>query len=183
VAAALDDGGRWQTVERAADTVVTRLGVPYVSRNAASAPGAFSYYAPDQPVLALGGYDYLVTVRDRAPDAADTGLAAVWSVKPLAVRVLHGRDTLAVLPLDSLVARLRAHVARRGLVQGPVMAQGAGVVLRRGAPIARPDLFVAEVAGPRVRARLLLRLVAGKDSASVHRVTDVEGKVLVALKR
>ena len=180
VVAVEEDGARWNVVERAADTVVTRLGVAYVSRAAARAPGEFSYSAPDEPVLALGGYDYLLTVRDRAPGAADTGLAAVWSAKPLAVRVLRGRDTLALVPLDSLLARLRAHVARRGAAGTPV-ARRPGAV--RTVPVARPDLFVAEAAGPRGRVRVLLHQVAGKDSAGVQHVNAVYGRVLLALKR
>jgi len=147
--------------------VATRMGVPYVLRTSGQlGTRHFSYIATEAGALPLRGYDYLVAIGDSIT-GADSSFAATWSRRPFAVQVLRQADTLLVVPLDSMFARLRAASPRRN---GPPATLP-------------PDLFVTEVEGRGARVRIHVRLIAGQDSAGTARVESVAGRVLLALKR
>ena len=171
----------WVALERWSDTVATRMGIAYVRREEARAGArTASYAAPDVPQLPVRGFDYELPIREKALALPDSVYQAVWAADPLALRVVRGRDTLAVLPLDSMVARLRAREVRSA--PRPA-APGAPVAPAAAPPTPRAELFVADGEGRGLRARAFVRFIQEKDSAGVRRVTELTGRVLLALKR
>ena len=185
----LEAGVRGKESDAATDqwsaVVAARLGVPYVGRTVGPlGTRNFSYTAAEAGALPLRGYDYLVTIGDSAAGgAADSSWAASWSRQPFALRVLRQRDTLLVIPLDSLFARLRAEARRPRLAAGN--PRRAGPPGRFGAETATlpADLFVTDAESEGARARVYLRLIAGRDSAGTARVESVTGRVLLAVRK
>jgi hypothetical protein len=175
----LDQGDRW------ADTVVTRLGVAYVSRSAARMGALYTnYQTGDAAALPVRGFDYLLPIRDASKGGPDSVSVATWSRRPFAVRVVRGRDTLVVVPLDSMLARLRAREA--GRPGGPDMLRSAGApraMAPRTVVEPRSELFTTEGESRSARARVYVRLIAVKDSAGTRRIESLTGRVLLALKR
>ena len=164
----------WQT-EKWAGILVSRLGVEYASRGAIRSGAQHSDYGAPEPVqLPVRGFDYLLVIRDSARAEADSVLQAVWSRRPLEVRIVRSGQTLLAVPLDSLLARIREQAARRSRTE----AAGAGLLGER-----YPELFVTEAEGREWRARVFVRQVAVQDSAGSRRVEQLRGRVLVALKR
>jgi hypothetical protein len=160
--------------DRWADTLAARLGVLYVRRGEARPGGrAFTYALPEAAQLPVRGYDYLLAIRPKAQAEPDSVYQATWSPAPFALRVVRGRDTVVVLPLDSMLARLRARELRR--------VPTAGAAPAAVAP--RAELFIAEGESRAARARALVRYIEEKDTAGTRRVTAVTGRVLLALKR
>jgi uncharacterized membrane protein YbaN (DUF454 family) len=89
--------------------VVQALGVEYErSLGGEGRDSDFSFAAGVRGALPAAGYDVLLHVR--APDDTTTGadeLTAVLVPASRTVRLARGRETLLVLPLDSLLARVR----------------------------------------------------------------------------
>ncbi len=161
------------SLERWADTVVARLGLPYASRvEVRRGVRRFAYTQPDPAEIPVRGFDLEVPIREQALALPDSVCQAVWSREPLAIRVVRSRDTLVVLPLDSMRARLRARDAR-----APRAASAPGT-----AATPRADLFVTDAQGRGGRARAYVRFIEERDSAGTRRVATVAGRVLVALK-
>ncbi len=154
-------------------SVVARLGVAYVGRGAVRTGGTISrfYHPAAEPGrLDVRGFDYLLSITVPGKPAADTGYQASWSGNPPVVRVVRARDTVAVVRLDSLVARLT-----RG--------QGAPAPGFAARDVRRAEAFVLEAASARARVRVVLSGVGVRDSAGTQRVDRVSGRVLLALKR
>jgi len=166
-----------EEVDRWADTVATHLGVRYERPRPRTAVRRVIYATPDAGAIPLQGFDYLVPVAGTA-NAADTGYRAVWSPAPLAVRVLHGSDTVLVAPLDSMLAGIRARDVRREPVVWVRDAQRAPHI-----PGLRSGMFVTDVASRGARARVMVERLEGRDSAGVVTVDAVVGRVLVAVRR
>jgi hypothetical protein len=176
----------WDQADRWADTIVTRLGVAYISRAAArTGPQYSNYSAPVVTELSVRGFDYLLTIGDAGKGQPDSALHATWSRRPLAVRVVRERDTLVVVPLDSMLTRLRARDAQRP--RQAAAAPGPGGPEGRGRPRAvvepRAELFIADAESRTARARVYVGGITVKDSAGARRVESVTGRVLLALKR
>jgi len=153
-----------------AEVVVARLGVGYVSPFTARTGVQTTRYATaDLPVLTVRGFDYLVQIRDSASAVPDSVFQAVWSRRPLAVHLLRGRDTLLIVPLDSMLAQIRRD-----------RAAGRG---GRASSEMNPDLFVTDAEGRAFRARVVARSIEVRDSAGVRRVASLGGRVLIAPKR
>ncbi|MGD0483836.1 MAG: DUF4153 domain-containing protein [Gemmatimonadales bacterium] len=172
-------------IDRWADTVVTRLGVAYVSRAAARMGALYTnYQTGDAAELPVRGFDYLLPIRDSNKGEPDSVFVATWSRRPFAVRVVRGRDTLVVVPLDSMLARLRERDAGRSERMVPQRGPGGLAVLRpREVVEPRAELFTTEGESRSVRARVYVRLIAAKDSAGTRRIESLTGRVLLALKR
>jgi len=173
IAAGVNGRVRSEEVDRWADTVVTHIGLRYRRPQPRSQTRQFAYQSPAVGAVPLRGFDYLVPIRR---STADTGYAAAWTSEPLAVRVTRGAETLALVPLDSLFARIRAADADRA---PPTWDRG-----RRQPPLIRglrPAMFAQDAAGGSVR--VVLDLLEGTDSAGVVRVEKVTGRVLVAVRR
>jgi len=81
-----------------------------------------------------------------------------------------------VLPLDSMLARLRSRELRRVPTAGAAPAASVP-------PAPRAELFVTEGESRAARARALVRYIEEKDTAGARRVTTVTGRVLLALKK
>jgi hypothetical protein len=171
-------------VDRWAESVVARFGVAYADRGLAPSGERTTWYAAgEQPAIPLRGYEYLLSIRparrdSAAPAAPESGLVAVWRPLPPAVAVLLDGDTLLVVPVDSVVARVRAEAVRRGAnVFGPGQP--------RTPPFGDlpPALFRAEAENARARAAAYLGNVSVRDSAGQTRVVSVSGRVLAGLKR
>lgn len=173
-----------EAVDEWGGIVAKRLGVPYVFRTVGQAGVRnFSYTAAETGAIPISGFDYLLQLRDSVPPTADTSFTATWSRRPFAVRILRTNDTLLVVPLDSLYARLRTEAKRPGAIAANPRRNGPQ---RRGLEdisTLPPDLFVTEAEGKGVRARVYVRLIAGKDSAGTARVETITGRVLLALKK
>ena len=160
--ARLDPGtsGRW------AEVVVSRLGIEYVNAFVARTGVRSSWYgSAETPVLAVRGFDYVVQIRASAGRVPDSGYQAVLARRPLAVRILRARDTLLVVPLDSMLARIQQ--------------QGG----RGGRSSMNPDLFVTEAESRAVRARILVTTIEVRDSVGTPRVAQLVGRALIAAKR
>jgi hypothetical protein len=167
-----------------AGIVTRRMGVPYVYRTFGPVSvRTFTYAAPEPAALPVRGYDYLVPIRDSAAGAPDSAFAATWTRRPFTLRIVRRADTLLVVPLDSMYARLRAAAQRPGAAAaGPHPdRQRWGIAEDRFT--LTPDLFVIDADGRGARARVLVRLIAGRDSSGVARVETVTGRVLLALKK
>lgn len=99
-------GGRSETQVR---IVVQALGVEYVrSWGGEGRDSYFSFASSVRGALPAAGYDVLLHVR--APDDTTAGadeLIAVLVPASRTVRLARGRETLLVLPLDSMLARVR----------------------------------------------------------------------------
>jgi len=171
-------------VDRWAEAVVARFGVAYADRSLAPSGERTTWYAAgQQPAIPLRGYEYLLAIRSArgdsaAPAAPESGLVAVWRPLPPAVAVLRDGDTLLVVPIDSVVARVRAEAVRRGAnVLGPGRPETS--------PFGDlpPALFQAEGENARARAAVYLGNVSVRDSAGQTRVESVGGRVLAVLKR
>jgi hypothetical protein len=175
-----DQADRW------ADTVATRVGVAYVSRAAARMGANYTNFStPDPATLDIRGFDYVLTIGEKSASAADSALRATWSRHPLQVRVLRSRDTLVVVPLDSMLTRLRARNAGRPgrpamMMRGP---GGLRVQTPRSVVEPRSELFVVEGESRLARARVYVRALTEKDSAGTRRIERLTGRVLLALKR
>ncbi|MEK7668571.1 MAG: DUF4153 domain-containing protein, partial [Gemmatimonadota bacterium] len=178
VAAGVNGRLHGDQVDRWADTVVTHVGLRYERPSRLMGVRPFSYAMPETAAIPLRGYDYLIPVRERAGSAAESSYVAVWSPAPLAVRVLHAGDTVVVAPLDSMLARLRARDRNREPIYGRY-----GVLLLPPVPGLRPEMFVTDVEGRGVRARVAVQLVEGTDSAGVVTVRKMLGRVLLAVRR
>jgi len=165
--------------------VTTRLSVAYVSRAAARTGATYTNYStPDPAALEVKGFDVLLTIGEPGKGPADSALRATWSRRPFAVRVLRARDTLVVVPLDSMLAKLRERKA--GRPARPDMMMSAGpmrVIVPRTVVEPRAELFTTEGEGRSARARVYVRLIAMKDSAGTRRIESLTGRVLLALKR
>jgi hypothetical protein len=175
----------YSAADRWAGKIVTQLGVAYVNRDAARA-GALStsYSTPDPAALSVRGFDYLLPIRDSAKGQPDSVYQATWSGRPLAVRVLRARDTLLVIPLDSMLARLREREARRPSQAAATVGPGMAMVgMPRTVVEPRSELFIAVGESPAVRARVHVRYIGVKDSAGTRRVESLTGRVLLALKK
>jgi len=167
-----------------ASIVARRMGVPYVTR-AVGPTGvrSFSYTSNEAGAIPVRGYDYLVTFRDTVLRTADTSFTATWSRRPFAVRIVRQADTLLVIPLDSMYARLRAEAKRPGATAANPRRNGPMMFGSENVSTLPADLFVTEADGKGVRARVYVRLIAGKDSAGTARVESVNGRVLLALRK
>jgi hypothetical protein len=167
-----------------ASIVARRMGVAYAVRRVGPVTvRTFSYTTVEPEALPLRGYDYLVSIRDSATRPADSSFTASWSRRPFALRVFRRQDTLLVVPLDSLYARLRAEARRPGATTASQRPGGPRWRVPEDVTTLPPDLFVTEAEGPGLRARVYLRQIAGRDSAGTTRVETVTGRVLLALKR
>jgi len=178
----------WDQADRWADTIVTRLGVAYVSRAAARMGANYTNYsAPVATELSVRGFDYLLTIGEAAKGQPDSGFHATWSHRPLAVRVVRAGDTLVVVPLDSMLIRLRARDAQRprqaAAAPGPGGPGAGGPGRPRAVVEPRSELFIADAESPAARARVYVGGITVKDSAGTRRVESVTGRVLLALKR
>jgi hypothetical protein len=174
----LDQGDRW------ADTVVTRLGVEYVSRAAARMGALYTnYQTGEAAALPVRGFDYLLPIRDTNKGEPDSVSVATWSRRPFAVRVMRGRDTLVVVPLDSMLAKLAERDASRARPRAPQRGRGGVTVETRNIQEPRSELFTTEGESRSARARVYVRLIAVKDSAGTRRIESLTGRVLLALKR
>jgi len=163
--------------------VTAKMGVPYVFRTVGPIGiRNFSYTSTEAGAIPVRGYDYLVQIRDSVT-GADSSFTASWSRRPFAVRVLRQTDTLLVIPLDSMYARLRAEAKRPGATTANT--RRSGPQNRFGGDISTlpSDLFVTEAEGKGIRARVYVRLIAGKDSAGTARVETVTGRVLLAVRK
>lgn len=150
-------------VEAWTERAVRSLGVRYVSRwELKTTPGRFAFTAAGGAVIGVADYDFLLPVTSGS--VADSGLVALGVTGARLVRVLRGGQTLVDLPLDSMLARLRAGAAR------PV----------RTVPAA---MLSAAAENARVRAAVWLRSVSGHDGGGAAVVTSITGAVLVKLKR
>jgi hypothetical protein len=149
-------------VEAWAARAVRSLGVRYVSSSEMQAPqGRFAFTAAAGPAIGVTDYDFLLSVASGS--AADTGLIARGDTAARVVRVVRGAQTLVELPLDSMIARLRAASPRSV----------------RTVPAA---MLSATAENERVRATLWLRNVSGFDRGDSAVVTRIAGDVLVKLK-
>ena len=77
-----------------------------------------------------------------------------------------------------MLARLRARDRNREPIYGRY-----GVLLLPPVPGLRPEMFVTDVEGRGVRARVAVQLVEGTDSAGVVTVRKMLGRVLLAVRR
>ena len=163
-AAARAGGDTWTAADRWAQLIVSRMGVAYVDRAAARSGGERASYAATEPAqLPVRGFDYLLPIRDTARAEPDSVFQAVWSPEPPVLRIVRGTDTVLVLPLDSMLARMRARAASPA-----------------GAPEAP---FAVEGESRTARAVAYVRYVAEKDTAGTRRLDALTGRVLLALKR
>jgi len=164
--------------------VARRMGVPYVTRTVGPAGVRnFSYTSDEAGAIPVRGYDYLVTFRDTVLRTTDTSFTATWSRRPFAVRIVREADTLLVIPLDSMYARLRAEAKRPGATAANPRRNGRMMFVSENVATLPADLFVTEAEGRGVRARVYVRLIAGKDSAGTARVETVTGRVLLAVRK
>jgi len=164
--------------------VARRMGVPYVTRTVGPAGVRnFSYTSDEAGAIPVRGYDYLVTFRDTVLRTTDTSFTATWSRRPFAVRIVREADTLLVIPLDSMYARLRAEAKRPGATAANPRRNGRMMFVSENVATLPADLFVTEAEGKGVRARVYVRLIAGKDSAGTARVETVTGRVLLAVRK
>jgi hypothetical protein len=181
VAAGVAGRADYGAADRWADTVVTRMGAAYVGRNAGRMGAVRTTYSnADPPTLDVRGFDYVLTIGESAKAGPDSTLRATWAERPLAARVLRGRDTLVIVPLDAMLARIRERDARRTAPSAPIQAP-SGVMATAAEP--RSELFVADGEGRAARARVYVRYIGVKDSAGTRRVESVLGRVLLALKK
>ena len=99
-------GGRGETQVR---IVVQALGVEYVrSWGGEGRDSYFSFASGVRGALPAAGYDVLLHVRAPADTTAGADeLIAVLVPASRTVRLARGRETLLVLPLDSMLARVR----------------------------------------------------------------------------
>jgi hypothetical protein len=168
VAAGRFGRGSWRATDRWARLVVSRMGVAYVDRTAARTGGRrTSFTAADPSQLPIRGFDYLLPIRDSARAEPDSVCQAVWSPEPPVLRIVRGTDTLLTLPLDSLLAQVRAIEGRRA----PYPA---------GVPAVR---LVIEGESRTARAVAYVRHVAETDTAGTRRLDALTGRVLVAVRR
>ena len=150
-------------VEASTERALRVLGVGYVSPwERTVRPGRFAFTAAAGAVIGVADYDFLLRVTSGS--VADTGLVALGVTGARLVRVRRGGQTLVDVPLDSMLARLRAGAAR------PVRTVPAAV-LNTAAENAR------------VRAAVWLRSVSGYDREGAAVVTSITGDVLVKLKQ
>jgi hypothetical protein len=156
-------------VESRVRVMTAVLGVPYASPWERSRPGeaGFSFRIGTRSAVSVAGFELLAPIEPTADlaGAADTAVRAVLVTDRRVVRVLRGRDQLLELALDPLLERLRVVSPERwrhNVPQGLLTLDGEN------------DL---------VRARVLLRALAGADSAGLTRLHEVTGDVLVTVKR
>jgi hypothetical protein len=186
--AVLTAGERGAEYEMSADPwasiVARRMGVTYAFRPGGNAATrTFSFTSVEPAAIPLQGFDFLIGIRDSASAAPDTSFAATWSARPFALRIARRGETLLVVPLDSLYARLRAEAKRPGATTSGPRRTGPRWGVPEDAATLPPALFVTEAEGKGVRVRVHLRLIAGFDSAGAARVETVTGRVLLALRK
>ena len=160
----------WHGGESQARSIVGAFGVRYVGKWESPRSGTRVTFGTSGPrgVLAVRGFDYLVSVRPARDSAAraDTALAAEVVPASRAIRVVHGNRALIEIPLDSAIARaMRTMTAERRYVRV------ADRVLEASAENARAraeaHLTQIEVEGTGTSARVL---------------RSANGQVLVRLK-
>lgn len=178
VAAGVNGRVHADEVDRWADTAVTHLGVRYEPPSRPTGVRHFRYPMPEMAAVPVREYDYLLPLRGQPAGAAESSYVAVWSPRPLAVRVLRAGDTVLVARLDSMLARLRERDRNRQPTYGRY-----GVRLSPPDPGLRPEMFVADAEGRGVRGRVTVQLLEGTDSAGVVRVERMVGRVLLAVRR
>jgi len=147
--------------------VVQALGVEYVrSWGGEGRDSDFSFAASVRGALPATGYDVLLHVR--APDDTTAGtdeLTAVLVPASRTVRLARGRETLLVLPLDSMLAgvrRLRATETNGADLPATVMS--------------------VQAENPRVAAVLYVERVNGRFERTGVKIEGVRGVVLVKVR-
>jgi hypothetical protein len=157
-------GGRGEAQVR---LVVRALGVEYVrSWGGEGRDSYFSFAAGVRGALPAAGYDVLLHVR--APDDTTAGtdeLTAVLVPASRTVRLARGRETLLVLPLDSMLARvrrLRATATSDADLPATVMS--------------------VQAENPRVAAVLYVERVNGRFERTGVKIEEVRGVVLVKVR-
>ena len=157
-------GGRGEAQVR---IVVQALGVEYVrSWGGEGRDSDFSFAAGVRGALPATGYDVLLHVR--APDDTTAGadeLTAVLVPASRTVRLARGRETLLVLPLDSMLARvrrLRATATSDADLPATVMS--------------------VQAENPRVAAVLYVERVNGRFERTGVKIEEVRGVVLVKVR-
>jgi len=147
--------------------VVQALGVEYDrSLGGEGRDSDFSFAAGVRGALPAAGYDVLLHVR--APDDTTAGtdeLTAVLVPASRTVRLARGRETLLVLPLDSMLARvrrLRATATSDADLPATVMS--------------------VQAENPRVAAVLYVERVNGRFERTGVKIEEVRGVVLVKVR-